>query len=145
MTPLNAFVTPGYPVLYTLIPGGESGVPQGHAGVVIGLLIHGVPSFLSTVLLPEDEIGETVESLHSGDVRVAVVGLPLEGAGPPAASGECSARPAAFVSLLCSDGRRMSLTRILGSDPEGHPDALARLVIRQIARGVQIPDLATAP
>ena len=50
-------------------------------------------------------------------------------------------RAAAFISVVCSDGRRITVARVLGEDPEAAPDTLARHVIRQIARGVQVPDL----
>ena len=142
MTPLNAFVTPEYPPLFVLVPGGEGEIPVGQAGIVLALLIRGVPSFLCTHQVPEDELEDILASLEGGDVRVAVVGLPVQLPGDESVSMDDPGHPAAFVSLVCSDGRRLSLTRIVGRDPHAAPETLARFVIRQIARGVQIPDLA---
>jgi hypothetical protein len=55
--------------------------------------------------------------------------------------GQLERRSAAFISLVCADGRRITVARVLGEAPEASPDTLARHVIRQIARGVQVPDL----
>ena len=142
MTPIHAFVTPQYPLLLTLVPGGHPGVPSGHTGIALALLVRGIPSFLCTHLVPDLELDEVLDSLEGGDVRVAVVGLPpQEPEGDPLEIEEAG-HPAAFVSLVCVDGRRVSLLRIVGRDPQRQPETLARFIIRQIARGVQIPDLA---
>ncbi len=135
MPPLNAFVTPAYPVLYTPVPAGDRGVDPGQLGIAVALLVRGIPSYLATPVLPEPEARGVLDSLASGDVRVAVVGL--RGGGEEAA-------PEAFVSLLCSDGRRLNLARIPGRPPHTSPEGFARHVTRQIVRGVQIPDLVAA-
>lgn len=142
MTPIHAFVTPEYPLLRTLVPGDHAGVPPGHTGIALALLVRGIPSFLCTHLVPNEELDEVLDSLEGGDVRVAVLGLPSGEAGDDPPEMEAPGHPAAFVSLVCADGRRVSLIRIVGRDPQREPETLARFVIRQIARGVQIPDLA---
>ena len=78
-------------------------------------------------------------SIQQGDPRVAVAGMWVEG--PCSLRGELRRRSAAFVSLLCTDGRRVTVAWVLGEEPHGSPDVLARQVVRQIARGVQVPDL----
>lgn len=138
MPPLNAFVTPAYPVLFTPAPGETGGVGPGETGIALALLVRGIPSFLATPVLPEAEIPAVQESLRAGDVRLAVVGLLEEGDG-----GERQA--VAFVSLLCADGRRLPLARIPARDPGAAPEQLARFVVRQVVRGVQIPDLVATP
>jgi len=142
MTPIPAFVTPEYPLLHTLVPGDQAGVPPGHTGIALALLVRGIPSFLCTHLVPDLELDEVLDSLEGGDVRVAVVGLPSQDTGEDPLAMEEAVHPAAFVSLVCADGRRVSLIRIVGRDPQREPETLARFIIRQIARGVQIPDLA---
>lgn len=142
MTPIHAFVTPQYPLLHTLVPGDGPGVPPGHTGISLALLVRGIPSFLCTHMVPDLELDEVLDSLEGGDVRVAVVGLPAEDPGEDPLEVDEPGHPAAFVSLVCSDGRRVSLLRIVGRDPQRGPETLARFIIRQIARGVQIPDLA---
>ena len=52
--------------------------------------------------------------------------------------------PAALLSLSCTDGRRVGVARIVSRDPKADPTSVARFVHRQITRGVQIPDLASA-
>lgn len=138
MPPLNAFVTPAYPVLFTRVPAGDPGVGPGHLGIAVALLVRGIPSYLATPVLPEPEARGVLDSLASGDVRVAVVGL----RGGEEGGEECA--PEAFVSLLCSDGRRLNLARIPGRPPHTNPEGFARHVTRQIVRGVQIPDLVAA-
>jgi hypothetical protein len=135
MPPLNAFVTPAYPVLFTPIPGTNPGVGPGETGLALALLVRGIPSFLATPVLPDSELAATRASLEAGEVRVAVVGLQVED------EGGRGRYPVAFVSLLCADGRRLNLARIPARDPAAAPEALARFVTRQIVRGVQIPDL----
>lgn len=148
MSQINAFATPEYPVLFSVLVGeeGESDVPEGHAGISLALLVDGMPSFLATHVVPEERMNAVVRSLEEGDVRVAVVGLTveLEEDLPALGLDARSEHPAAFVSVVCSDGRRLTVARILGRGSEQSPERLARHVVRQITRGVQIPDLASA-
>jgi hypothetical protein len=139
MPKINAFVTPPYPVLFNVASGDESGVPQGEAELLLGLLIAGMPSFLAAHRVPGDSVDDLVTSLKQGDVRVAVAGMWVDA--PGALRGQLQRRCAAFISLVCADGRRVTVARVLGEEPQGSPDLLARHVIRQIARGVQVPDL----
>ncbi len=159
MNAFNAFVTPEYPVLFSLrsseprepwegyvppggpdVPAEVEAVPEGCVGISIALLIKGLPSFLATHVVPREEAGAIVESLESGDARVAVVGITVT----LEEEDEAEPSPAAFVNLLCGDGRRIVVARILGQ-PESHtPEALARYVIKEISRGVQVPDLASS-
>lgn len=139
MPPVNAFVTPAYPVLFTRVPGGTAEVERGGTGLALALLVRGIPSFLATPVVPDAELSAAEGSLQTGDVRVAVVGLEVEeedGGGHKAM---------AFVSLICADGRRLTLARIPARDPDVAPEQLARFVTRQIVRGVQIPDLVPTP
>ena len=172
MSEVTAFVSPEYPVLYTVQEGDvfDDALPADYAAISLAVLVRGLPSFLATHVVDRHELPEIQESLDAGDVRVAVVGLPVEvdeledglDAGfngdaleePPLddplrdlmepADEEKSERPAAFVSLVCANGRRLSLARILGNDSAHSPEDLARYIIKEIARGVQVPDLATA-
>jgi hypothetical protein len=138
MPRLNAFVTPEYPVLFSLAQGEEDyGVPTGLAEISLALLVGGLPSFLASHHVPDERVDEIVTSLEAGDVRVAVVGTWVEDEAPVPGT----RRPAAFISLLCADGRRLSVARLMAPDESAAPDRLARHVIRQIARGVQVPDL----
>ena len=52
--------------------------------------------------------------------------------------------PGAHLSLLCRDGRRLGVARIVSRDRRATPDDVARYVLRQISSGVQIGDLASA-
>lgn len=141
MRQLNAFTTPEYPVLFDVIPSGTDGcgVPPDQVAVALALIVRGVPSFLAIHALPEEELPSLVTSLESGDVRLSVVGLPVQMKGQ---SGESAHHPAAFVSLLCADGRRINVARIVGSRAhEPSAEKLARHVTREITRGVQIAEL----
>ena len=139
MPKINAFVTPPYPALFSIAGGGQAGVPTGEAELLLALLITGMPSFLAAHRVSEDAIDELVVSLQQGDPRVAVAGMWVES--PGELWGRMDRRAAAFISLVCADGRRITVGRVLGEEPDGSPDLLARHVIRQIARGVQVPDL----
>ena len=139
MPKINAFVTPPYPVLFSVASGGESGIPPGEAELLLGLLIAGMPSFLAAHRVPEEAVDDLVVSLQQGDPRVAVAGMWVES--PGELRGQLERRSAAFISLVCADGRRVTVARVLGDDPQGSPDLLARHVIRQMQRGVQVPDL----
>lgn len=141
MRQLNAFITPEYPVLFDVIPSGSdvAEVPSDEVGVALALLVKGIPSFLAIHTLPEEEVPSLVGSLESGDVRLSVVGLPVQMKNE---GDEPAHHPAAFVSLLCADGRRVTVARIVGSRAEDpSSEELARHVTRQITRGVQISDL----
>lgn len=139
MAQLNAFVSPKYPVLFSLVPGGgeNNPIPHGYAGIAIALIVRGAPTFLATYVVPEDEVPELVASLESGDVRVAVVGVPVRLGGEDDPEGG-ERFPGAFVTVLCADGRRMTVARVIGTAPEQTPEQLARFLIKQIAQGVQI-------
>jgi hypothetical protein len=139
MPKINAFVTPPYPVLFSVAGAGQAGVPRGEAELLLGLLVGGVPSFLAAHRVPEESVDDLVVSLQQGDPRVAVAGMWVES--PGEVRGKMERRSAAFISLVCADGRRITVARVLGEEPESAPDVLARHVIRQIARGVQVPDL----
>ncbi len=158
MTDFNAFVSPEYPVLHSLLPSSDSGteIPHGHAGLSLGLLVKGIPSFLATVPVEESQVDQVERSLNSGNVRVAVVGISVDGNDLPAGQapekepwkGEADEPrdlPAAFLSLVCSDGRRIGVARIVAKRGSASPEEVARFVLEQITRGVQIPDLASTP
>ena len=135
----SAFVTPPYPILFNVTCGGRGRVPKGEAELMLALLVDGTPSFLASHRIPEDAVDDLVASLQGGDPRVTVLGMWVDAAGGMRARLE--RRAAAFISLVCADGRRITVARVLGEDPESSPETLARHVIRQIARGVQVPDL----
>lgn len=148
MSGINAFATPEYPVLFSVLQAGEAeaSVPPGHAGISLALLVDGVPTFLATHVVADDRLNRVVASLEEGDVRLAVVGLSveLEDAAAAAEAGRGGKHPAAVVSVVCADGRRLLVARILDRDGSRSPSELARFVIQQITRGVQIPELASA-
>ena len=158
MTEFNAFVSPEYPVLQSVAHGlaEEADTPNGQAALSLGLLVKGIPSFLATIPVTESEIGSVTDSLERGDVRVAVVGISVDGSDLPnqdeaarepwrLASDESRDLPAAFLSLVCSDGRRIGVARIVAREGSASPEEVARFVLKQIASGVQIPDLASTP
>jgi hypothetical protein len=156
MDDFNAFVSPEYPVLHSVGtgegPGGEA--PEGHVTLSLGLLVKGIPSFLATIPVDESEAEAVRESLETGDVRVAVVGISVNGSDligeggldsepwKPTTSGKRNL-PAAFLSLVCADGRRIGIARIVAREESASPEDVARFVLHQIAKGVQIPDLAS--
>ncbi len=187
MTESNAFVSPEYPVLFTVLdPRDEEGtggtlssgeglslpgvpgsgddsalaeppgarLPSGYVGISLALLVNGIPSFLATVPLEESEVPGVTESLSGGNVRVAVVGVSVDESDIPGSSGEpteawrapeeTSTYPAAFLSLVCADGRRIGVARIVARRDSASPEEVARYVMKQITRGVQVPDLASA-
>lgn len=146
---INAFATPEYPVLFSVLTHEDRGaaIPPGKAGISLALLVKGIPSFLATHLVPLETVNEVVISLEAGDVRISVIGLevelPEEAAGLGLDPG--GEHPAAFVSVVCADGRRLNVARILARDGDETPESLARYVVREISRGAQIPDLASTP
>lgn len=169
MSDHNAFVSPEYPVLFSVEDDGEV---AGTTGLSLALLVDGIPSFLATVPVPSGRVDEVTDSLSAGDVRVAVVGISVDGREVEAADGaeepgapdeawKASAPgdplaesasedggsrglPAAFLSLVCRDGRRIGVARIVARQRSASPEDVARYVLKEIARGVQIPDLASA-
>lgn len=156
MSDFNAFVSPEYPVLHSVRSGAaaEGGMPAGYAAVALGLLVNGIPSFLATVPVEEDEVEEVKESLDAGDVRVAVMGISVESTDLPEGTvdepepwappqEDTRTLPAAYLSLVCADGRRIGVARIVAREESASPEDVARFVLKQIARGVQIPDLAS--
>jgi hypothetical protein len=78
MPKINAFVTPPYPVLFSVAPVGGAGLPGGEAELLLGLLIAGMPSFLAAHRVPEEAVDDLVVSLQQGDPRVAVAGMWVE-------------------------------------------------------------------
>ena len=140
MPKTNAFVTPPYPVLFSVGSPTTPDIPEGEAELLLALLICGMPSFLAAHRVPEQSIDELVVSLQQGDPRVAVAGSWVDAG--DVIPGRPEKRAAAFVGLICADGRRITVARVLGEDPDVAPNVLAGQVIRQIARGVQVPDLA---
>ena len=161
----SAFVSPAYPVLHSVAgPRPASAPGEGHAALSLGLLVGGIPSFLATIPVAESELAEMTRSLEKGDVRVAVVGISVDGsefeegaladaepdiAGIDSRPGElpgsgATRLPAALLSLVCSDNRQIRVARIVAREGSAAPDDVARFVLGQIARGVQIPDLASA-
>jgi hypothetical protein len=156
MSDKHSFVSPEYPVLRTLSRGRgpDSAFPAGQAALSLGLLVGGIPSFLATIPVDEEEADDILVSLDRGAVRVAAAGISVDGNAflEPSSEGngwrpDPPARPlpAAFLSLICSDGRRIGVARIVSREPTAPPEEVARFVLRQIARGVQIPDLASTP
>lgn len=156
MTDFNAFVSPEYPVLHSVLPPEETSmeVPDGFAAVSLGLLVNGIPSFLATIPVAADDVDELTGSLEAGNVRVAVVGMSVDGEDiPEEAVAEPEpwieeepprSLPAAFLSLVCGDGRKIGVARIVAREGSASPEEVARFVLKQIASGVQIPDLASA-
>lgn len=157
MSDFNAFVSPEYPVLHSVLPADDSPdeVPEGFAALSLGLLVNGIPSFLATIPVSEEDVGEISSSLEAGNVRVAVVGMSVDGdelpegavtPSEPWKEPEAPRRslPAAFLSLVCDDGRKIGVARIVAREGSASPEEVARFVLKQIARGVQIPDLASA-
>lgn len=163
MSDFNAFVSPEYPVLHSVLPSEETSdeVPDGFAALSLGLLVKGIPSFLATVPVAADDVDRVTRSLNSGDVRVAVVGMSVDGDEISDATGASRepwqeapvdlgpeehepSLPAAFLSLVCSDGRKIGVARIVARQGTASPEEVARFVLKQIAQGVQIPDLAQA-
>ena len=155
MTEFNAFVSPEYPVLHS-VDRGSTGASDDHAALSLGLLVKGIPSFLATIPVTESEIEGVTHSLDRGDVRVAVVGISVDGSDVPdpdesalepwqTDADESRNLPAAFLSLVCSDGRRIGVARIVAREGSASPEEVARFVLKQIAKGVQIPDLASTP
>jgi hypothetical protein len=159
MNDFNAFVSREYPALHsvgrgTLVSGP---VPDGHAALSLGLLVEGIPSFLATIPVEERLIDQVTGSLDQGDVRVAVVGVSVDGRDLPRdaeapipepwqpGDEESRTLPAAFLSLVCADGRRIGVARIVARERSASPEEVARFVLDQIAKGVQIPDLASTP
>jgi hypothetical protein len=160
MSEFNAFVSAEYPVLLTVERNAAFGgsAPEGEAVLSLALLVRGIPSFLATIRVGDEEVEEMVSSLSGGMVRVAAVGVSVQGEELPGAEaapvepwknetdGGVRSLPAAFLSLVCSDGRRIGVAKIVAREGgAATPDDIARFVLHQIARGVQIPDLASTP
>ncbi len=168
MRDFNAFVSPEYPVIHTVVENHDAVPGDGMdamASISLALLVGGIPSFLSTIMVDRGDLRAVRQSLDGGDVRVAVVGMsvgqdevqgaqvdsgdeqPAE-AWKPLSFEESQTReslPAAFLSLVCADGRKIGVARIVARAGSASPEDVARYVLRQIAEGVQIPDLASAP
>lgn len=156
MTEPNSFISREYPVLHSIDRGRvEAGAAVGQvAHLSLALLVTGIPSFLATVPVPLDEVDSISRSLSEGDVRVAVVGMSVGSDDLPpgehpdlepwkAPDADDEGLPGALLSLVCRDGRRIGVARIVARERKASPDEVARFVLRQIAKGVQIPDLAS--
>jgi hypothetical protein len=135
----SALVTPPYPILFSVAAVRGGSPHEAEAELMLALLVDGTPSFLASHRVPAKSVDDLVVSLQGGDPRVAVVGTWVDARG--GVRGRLERRAAALISLVCSDGRRITVARVLGEGPESSPETLARHVIRQIARGVQVPDL----
>jgi hypothetical protein len=156
MSDFSAFVSPEYPVLYSLRADSpaEPESAEAYAALSLAVLVKGIPSFLATVPVEEGRLDRVVASLESGNVRVAVVGIAVDGSEVPGeehgeswkahVDDESDTLPAAFLSLVCTDGRRIGVARIVARQRTASPEEVARYVLRQITRGVQVPDLASA-
>jgi hypothetical protein len=117
--------------------------------------VKGIPSFLATIPVRSTDLEGWIRSLDKGKVRVAVVGMSVDGESVGSETREppepwlpeppVQTLPAAFLSLVCADGRRIGVARIVSREESATPDDVARFVLGQIARGVQIPDLASTP
>lgn len=118
-----------YPVLYTLCTADD----RQSAAIDLAVLVKGVPSFLTRVEVPADHLDALVTSLQRGDVRIEIDVL----------EGDTLRRaPGAVVTLVCADGRAVSLGTV--HDPTGQartPADVAREVTSRLARGVQISSL----
>ena len=158
MSEFNAFVSRQYPVLHWVAESfsDEYEPSDGSVPLSLGLLVKGIPSFLATVPIRKSDASAVTQSLQSGDVRVAVVGISVDPADLPGGDPTDSAPwlptpdedrhfPAAFLSLVCSDGRRIGVARVVAREGTATPEEVAKFVLSQIARGVQIPDLASTP
>lgn len=157
MSDARSYTSPEYTVLRTVGPGidPDGGIEGGHADLSLALVVRGIPSFLATIPVEEEEVEAIVESLDRGKVRVSAVGISVDDPSLREDAGEASEPwrpepesrplPAAFLSLVCADGRRIGVARIVSRQASATPGEVARYVLRQIARGVQIPDLASTP
>ncbi len=107
-----AFVTTRLPVLYTIHPIVRSpGIPT-LTTLDLAVVPAGIPTFLATYTIPEDQLDGVVASLQAGDVRVAVTGF-----------GDASGgQPTAFVSVVCADGRRLAVARLRGAEGQPAPE-----------------------
>ena len=50
-------------------------------------------------------------------------------------------RAAAFISFDWADGPRIIVARVMGEEPDAVPNLVARYLVRQISRDVQVPNL----
>lgn len=158
MTEFNAFVSPQYPVLHS-VARLSSDAPVGSGAqlaISLGLLVKGIPSFLASIPVSESDLDPVTDSLRAGDVRLAAVGVSVsegeigEAEVPPPEPWqpdreETGRFPAAFLSLVCADGRRIGVARIVAREGSATPEEVAKFVLSQIAKGVQIADLASTP
>ncbi len=118
-----------YPVLYTLNTSND----RSTADVDLAVLVKGVPSFLTRIEVPAEHLDALVTSLQRGDVRLEIDTLEVD---------TLRRAPGAVVTLVCADGRAVSLGTV--HDPTGQartPADVAREVTSRLARGVQISSL----
>ena len=129
MTSKPPFRIGRYPVLYTI----ETADDRASAHVDLAVLVKGVPSFLTRIRVQAEHLDALVTSLQRGDVRIEIDTL----------DGDTLRRaPGAVVTLVCADGRAVSLGHV--HDPTGQartPADVAREVTSRLSRGVQISSL----
>lgn len=161
MNGTRPFMSSEYPVVYA-VEAPPPGMIGGMGLLSLALLVEGIPSFLATVPVNGEVLAGVRDSLDAGPVRIAVQGIsvePNEVAGaevkdddeaePWASSWEAEAKtegetlPGAYLSLVCADGRRLGVARIVSRERRASPEEVARFVLRQIQSGVQVSDLAS--
>lgn len=122
-----------YPVLYTI----NASSNRDTADVDLAVLVKGVPSFLGRIVVIAEDLDALVTSLQRGDVRLEI----------DAIEGDTLRRaPGATVTLVCADGRAVSLGT--AHDPTGNastPAQVAREVTSRLSRGIQISTLLQRP
>src|SRR5512142_2872594 len=108
----------------------------------VALLIGGLPTMLAATSFPLDDTWERVEmALRSGDARLGVAGMPHHA---ESSFGTDEVFPSAYVGLECSNGERLVLAHIRGTDSSVRPDAYARAVIKEILQGRTPAELGEA-
>jgi hypothetical protein len=159
----DTFLSPEYPVVYTVA---EASAPGDDTLLSMAVIVGGVPSFLATVPVDGELLGGIMHSLDSGNVRISVAGVsvteselrgkergenspspePWRGEPEEEKGGEeeSGVFPGATLSVVCQDGRQVGVARVVSRDQAASPGEVARFILRQIRRGVQVPDLASA-
>lgn len=161
MTGTRHFTSAEYPLVYTVRHASPNAV--GGVGLLsLAVLVQGIPSFLATVPVDQARMTGVLESLDAGPVRISVQGISVgidEVAGAEVADAEedpwsqpwpgdtaglaDGELPGAYLMVVCADGRRLGVARIVSRERRASPEEVARYVLRQIQSGVQVPDLAS--
>ncbi len=136
MVRVPVFLTAHLPVLYS-IHAIEGGSTSEAAALDVAVVVRGAPTILGVCRMALDRLDEVVASLQNGDVRVAVAALPDD-------ESEENGKPRAFVSLQCSDGRRIPIVRVRGRDAREGGEEYARRLALGLASGTPLTDLADA-